>query len=97
TYHFQPAALQSALTAAGISTAPPKAAASATAPASADNGTKPIVVLPVLQVGGKATLWDDPNPWRDAWQNRPAGGNPTHLLVPLGDVGDVAVIDADKA
>ena len=50
-----------------------------------DNGTaraayvapvKPVVVLPVYSEGGRAVLWDDPNPWRDAWaQHRvPAAG-----------------------
>jgi hypothetical protein len=96
TYHFQPAALKTALTSAGISLAPSNAGAPASA-VSPDSGAKPIIVLPVLQDGTKATLWDDPNPWRQAWQKRPAGSGATHLMVPLGDVGDIAVIDAEKA
>jgi hypothetical protein len=96
TYHFQPAALKTALTSAGIPVAPPNAGPPANAAVSPDSGAKSIV-LPVLQDGTKATLWDDPNPWRQAWQKRPAGSGATHLIVPLGDVGDITVIDAEKA
>jgi hypothetical protein len=94
TYHFQPAALQTLLASAGLSVVGPTAAPT---PAANDNAAKPVVVLPVLQTAGKLSLWDDPNPWRQAWQQRPAGTGPAHLLVPLGDLGDVATIDADKA
>jgi len=93
TYHFQPAAVQTLLASAGVSATPDAAAAAAT-----DNGGKPVVVLPVVQFGDKTLLWDDPNPWRQAWQQqRPAGGGAQRLLVPLGDLGDVAAIDAEKA
>ena len=53
-------------------------------------------VCPVYQAGGRSVLWEDPNPWRDAWAQRPRAG-PLHLIVPLGDAGDIAAIDADKA
>jgi hypothetical protein len=97
TYHFQPAALKTALTSAGISVAPSSAGPPANAAVSPDSGAKPIIVLPVWQDGTRATLWDDPNPWRQAWQKHPAGSGATHLMVPLGDVGDITVIDAEKA
>ena len=29
--------------------------------------SKPVVVLPVLTMGDRNVLWDDPNPWRAAW------------------------------
>ncbi len=54
-----------------------------------------MVVLPVYQAAGQWRLWDDPNPWREAWERRPPAA--PLLLVPLGDAGDLAAIDADKA
>jgi hypothetical protein len=58
--------------------------------------SKPVVVLPVLR-GAAAALWDDPNPWRDAWASRKTPDGLVPLAVPLGDVEDVAAIDADRA
>jgi len=42
-------------------------------------------------------LWDDPNPWRDAWAQSPPATGPVPLSVPLGDISDIAAIDAAKA
>jgi hypothetical protein len=96
TYHFQQRKVKALLASAGISIAPPgtSTAATATAP---DTLGKPIIVLPVLQIGPRVMLWDDPNPWREAWQQRSAASAASRLMVPLGDLGDVAAIDADKA
>jgi hypothetical protein len=87
TFHFRPTETQRVLRAAGIAAAPDAGAA----------GGKPIVVVPVFQSGGKAVLWDDPNPWRAGWSQRPASGGAVRLAVPLGDAGDLAAIDAEKA
>src|SRR5438067_11884525 len=57
TYHFRPAEVQAVLQKAGIGLA---------GDGSAVPG-KSLVVLPVYQSGATAVLWDDPNPWRDAW------------------------------
>jgi hypothetical protein len=54
-------------------------------------------MLPIYQAGGHAVLWDDPNPWRQAWAELPPVTGAPPLAVPLGDVGDIAAIDADKA
>jgi hypothetical protein len=40
-------------------------------------------------------LWDDSNPWREAWEYAPAASG--RAVVPLGDAGDLAAIDAEKA
>lgn len=74
--------------------APPSAAPSPIAPAA--NGG-PLVLLPVYVAGAQATLWDDPNPWRDAWNEQPAASGPVSIVVPLGDAGDVMAIDAGRA
>ncbi len=59
---------------------------------------KPILVLPVFAFGGTRVLWDDPNPWRQAWAIR--ARMDTGLLpfiVPFGDLEDLANINADQA
>lgn len=83
TYHFRPADVQKVLRQAGI--APPAAAA---------GGGKPALVLPIYQIGTQLVLWDEPNPWRDAWTARNGGD---HLVLPLGDLADLSAIDADRA
>ncbi len=64
---------------------------------SAESGNRAIVVLPVYQDGSNVVLWDDPNGWRVAWSQRPAGSGPGRLVLPLGDAGDLVAIDAEKA
>lgn len=83
TFHFRAVEVRRALRSAGITLAE--------APA------KPLIVLPVYQTEGQPRLWEDPNPWRAAWEQRSESGPAPHLLVPLGDAADVATIDADKA
>ncbi len=89
TFHFRPAELRRTIRAAGIALGGDEA--------KPDSG-KPPVIIPVLQSGGQLRLWDDPNPWRDAWSQLPAGrGGGSRFAVPLGDAGDIAAIDAEKA
>src|SRR5271169_1918924 len=54
---------------------------------SAESGNRTVVVLPVYQNGSNLVLWDDPNAWRTAWSQRPAGAGPGRLVLPLGDAG----------
>jgi hypothetical protein len=81
TFHFRPEETRRALR---------------LATAQSDDTGKPAVVIPVYQTSGPARLWDDANPWRQAWDQQPAGGGP-RLAVPLGDAGDIAAIDAERA
>ncbi len=55
----------------------------------AETMSKPLVILAVLHDGERTVLWDDPNPWRDAWANikPPLGLVP--LVRPVGELGDV--------
>jgi hypothetical protein len=63
----------------------------------AETRSKPLVVLPVLRVGGELRLWNNPNPWREAWAQRGRGGGLVPLIVPLGDLSDVTLITAEQA
>ena len=84
TFHFRPAEIRRALGKAGIAVAD-------------EPGAVPPVLIPVYQSGGQSRLWDDPNPWREAWDRQSSGAGAPRLVVPLGDAGDIAAIDADKA
>jgi hypothetical protein len=66
-------------------------------PAVDEGGGKPVIVLPVYTDSGSTVLWDDPNPWREAWGQRSAGSGPIRLTVPLSDAIDLAIIDASRA
>ena len=39
-------------------------------------------------------LWDDPNPWFEAWIERPIDANLTNFIIPEGDVEDLIIISA---
>jgi hypothetical protein len=62
-----------------------------------EESAKKLVLIPVYQSAGPAKLWDDPNPWRQAWEEQPAGAGAVRLVVPLGDAGDIAALDAERA
>lgn len=56
----------------------------------------PLVVVPVYVTEDGGKLWDDPNPWRQAWQDI----RPRVLLtlkVPHGDIGDISTVAVDQA
>jgi Uncharacterized protein conserved in bacteria (DUF2066) len=101
-FHFRPARVRRLMQEAGIvvgggaRTASPAAGAAA-ANAAEKGGGKPAVILPVFEDGAAVVLWDDPNPWRDAWAQRPERPGPARLIVPLGGVAALTVIDAAQA
>jgi len=87
TFHFRPDETRRALGTPGP----------AASPGGPEEAGKPVVLIPVYQSAGEAKLWDDPNPWRQAWEEQPAGTGAVRLVVPLGDAGDIAAVDAEKA
>lgn len=102
TFHFRPSKVRRLVHIADNSSAEaknkPAVGDSGGKPIVGDSGGKPIVVLPVYQDGARIVLWDDPNPWREAWAQRSSESSASgHLTIPLGDAGDLAAIDADRA
>ena len=63
----------------------------------AETPSKPVLVLPVYQAAGALLLFDDPNPWRDAWGKGTGGDGLVPLVLPLGDLADIAAIGAEQA
>jgi Uncharacterized protein conserved in bacteria (DUF2066) len=63
----------------------------------AETQSKPVLVLAVYGPAGEALLWEDGNPWARAWALRQRGEGLVPLQVPLGDLGDVASVDANQA
>ncbi len=57
---------------------------------------KPVLVLPVFGPAGEARLWRGTNPWRQIWSSRRPADGLVPLVVPLGDLADVASIDAEQ-
>jgi hypothetical protein len=57
----------------------------------------PIVVLPVWSGNGAPTLWEDPNPWREAFARQERGDGLVPFLVPIGDVEDLGAVNAEQA
>ena len=100
TFHFRPSKVRRLVripdSAAAESGSKPDAADSGKS-VGVESASKAIILLPVYKDGARSVLWDDPNAWREAWAQRPAGSAPARLTVPLGDAGDIAVIDAGQA
>lgn len=83
TFHFRPDAVRQLLRGAGVPFA--------------ETPSKPLVVLPVLDSGGTTALWEDPNPWRAAWNDRNAPAGLVPLVMPFGGAEDIAAIEAKTA
>ncbi|HEX4111911.1 MAG TPA: DUF2066 domain-containing protein [Stellaceae bacterium] len=88
TFHFNPTAIRRLLQEPALAYAPPPPAA---------QPAQPIIVLPVYIDSDRAVLWDDPNPWRDAWAAHVGTPGALSVTVPAGDLPDVSAIDAPKA
>ncbi len=82
-FRFKPAEIRDLLRGAGLQFA--------------ETPSKPVLVLPVYQPASGLVLWEDPNPWRDAWSRRQSGGGLVHLALPLGDLGDINALSVQQA
>ncbi len=61
----------------------------------AETISKARLVIPVYEAAGAQILWDEPNPWRAAWEDRDADpASPVPLVMPRGDLGDMAAAGA---
>ncbi|EWY39982.1 hypothetical protein N825_03035 [Skermanella stibiiresistens SB22] len=60
--------------------------------------SKPVLVLPVYQpTGGGPILWEDRTAWRAAWENFPPPQGMVPIVVPYGELSDIADVSAANA
>ena len=101
TFHFRSSKLRRLVRVAETPPAEgggkPAVSEGSTKPAVPESGSKPTVVLPVYKDSTRTALWDDPNPWREAWAQRSGDAGAVRVTVPLGDASDLAAIDAGRA
>lgn len=62
-----------------------------------DVTSKPVLVLPFYQYGASTVLWDDFNPWMQAWQTNRSYSGLVPVVTPLGDAQDVSDIADNEA
>lgn len=62
-----------------------------------DVASKPVLVLPFFQWGSRIILWQDSNPWLEAWSRSESKDGLVPIRVPLGDIRDIADIGDDQA
>lgn len=84
TVRFRPQAVRDALGGSG-------------AAAITEQPTRPFVLLPVTTVAGRPILWEDRTAWREAWEARHGSSSFVPLLVPDGELDDVAAIGVSEA
>lgn len=77
TYTFAPAQVRQTMSSTGI--------------AFSESRAKPYVILPMLIGEAGPTLFGSDNPWALAWQSAGLGGELAPLIVPSGDVEDLAI------
>jgi len=83
TYHFDPDSVRALLQNLGIPFA--------------EGRGRPMLVLPVLVVDGAALLWEEQNPWRDAWVRQARSSGFVPLILPIGDLVDISKVKVDQA
>lgn len=83
TYRFQSGAVRGLLTGASIPFT--------------ETDSRPMVVIPVLQIFDGALLWDEGNTWLGGWAKADLPPGLLPIAVPLGDLSDVAAIGVRQA
>jgi hypothetical protein len=63
----------------------------------AETPSRPVLIIPVMTSEGVGVLWEDPNPWREAWQNLPARDALLPVVVPYGDLADIRDLSTVQA
>lgn len=63
----------------------------------AETRSLPVLVIPVLASGAGTVLWEEPNPWRDAWGRRTPPRGLVPFVVPYGDLADIRDLTTEQA
>ena len=61
--------------------------------------SKPLIIVPLYResVGERLFLWEDPNPWRIAWEEPAAENGLVPFVLPLGDIDDLTTLSMEQA
>jgi len=63
----------------------------------AQDPSPPVVVVPLYRRGDTVLLWEDGNLWAQAWADLPPADGLVPVVVPFGELADMAAIDANRA
>lgn len=63
----------------------------------AETPSLPVLVVPVLVDSGRDILWEDPNPWRETWQDLSPPDGLLPVLTPWGDLVDIRDLAVEQA
>jgi hypothetical protein len=65
----------------------------------AEMPSRPLVVVPLYQPtpGAAFELWQDANPWRDGWAASLPHDGLVPVVLPLGDLEDIAMVSVEQA
>ena len=63
----------------------------------AETPSLPMLVIPVLITDGVASLWENKNPWRDAWENQTEQKGLLDVIIPRGTRADIRDLTAIQA
>ncbi len=58
---------------------------------------RPLLILPLYRSEDRLLLWEDDNAWRLAWSRLAPSDALIEVIAPLGELADVAAIDAGRA
>lgn len=63
----------------------------------AETRSLPVLFLPLLDRGGRVVLWEEPNPWREAWYRLPPQDGLVPIALPYGDLADIQDLTTSAA
>lgn len=63
----------------------------------AETQARPALLLPVLRRGGELTLWEENNPWREAWASLRPADELAPLILPIGEIMEMSAVPAETA
>ena len=59
--------------------------------------SRPVLVIPVIERNGSYALWENPNPWREAWERYKSVVGLVPVISPIGDLSDFAGLNAEQS
>lgn len=83
TFHFKPEEIRKLLQSRNLSFS--------------ETQSKAVLYLPLYEDRGRLTIWEEPNPWAQAWRQKPTDHGLVPIALPLGDLEDIGALTAQQA